>query len=192
MRSASRCWGDYHFLWRWTRRRGAGGSATRSACRVTRTSSEKHTPNDTWGAYRLISRLDTTTRAFEVWGVEDSRHHRRFAMKLMQPQWSGNRHWVRSLRQEYFVGHQLKHEQVIETRDFDVKDGLAYLVMELFPEPNLKQWMREVDVCKVPFLSHIVETASESLQYLHSQGWVHRDIKSDNFLVGGGRVGQTD
>ncbi len=151
---------------------------------MTRASSERHTVNDTWGAYRLMSRL-ATTRAFEVWEVEDSRQRHRFAMKLMQPQWSGNRHWVRSLQQEYFVGHQLKHEQVIETRDFDVKDGLAYLVMELFPEPNLKQWMREVDVSKVPFLSHVVETAAESLQYLHSRGWVHRDIKPDNFLVGG-------
>ena len=129
-----------------------------------------------------MSRL-ATTRAFEVWEVEDSRQHRRFAMKLMQPQWSGSRHWIRSLQQEYFVGHQLKHEQVIETRDFGVKNGLAYLVMELFPKPNLKQWMREVDVCRVPFLPHIVETAAQSLQYLHSQGWVHRDIKPDNLMV---------
>jgi serine/threonine protein kinase len=148
-----------------------------------RASSEKHTPNDTWGAYRLIGRI-ATTKVFEVWEVEHLRQHLRCAMKLMLPQGSGDRHWINALKREYVVGRQLKHACVIETRDFGVENGLAYLVMELCMAPNLKQWMHEVDTSSSPFLPRVIETAAQALQYLHAQGWIHRDIKPENFLVG--------
>jgi serine/threonine protein kinase len=34
--------------------------------------------------------------------------------------------------------------------------------------------------------AYVMREVLQGLEHLHAQGWVHRDVKSDNVLVGGG------
>ena len=55
--------------------------------------------------------------------------------------------------------------------------------MELFKTPNLKQQIHEhLDSLHWRLDTILIECA-EALEHMHRQGWVHRDIKPDNFLV---------
>ena len=61
--------------------------------------------------------------------------------------------------------------------------GINYLAMEWFPAPNMKHLIRrELDQVqhKIP---NLIEQMAEALAYLNEHGWVHRDIKPDNYLV---------
>lgn len=136
------------------------------------------------GPYRLL-KLVRAGASCQIWEAISELDQRRCALKTLQEEFRSNRDEVALLRHEYTVGHELHHPSVIEIYDFDVAKGIPYLALEYFESNNLKQWLRLVtDPQRLrQHLPGVVRHAAEGLQYLHEQGWIHRDIKPDNFLV---------
>ena len=55
--------------------------------------------------------------------------------------------------------------------------------MEWFSAPNMKQRLLQGFDKFVPLIPKVIDQAAEALSHFHRQGWVHRNIKPDNFLV---------
>jgi serine/threonine protein kinase len=55
--------------------------------------------------------------------------------------------------------------------------------LELFSELNMKQALRRGPDSLAYMLEKIIKQCTESLYYMHTEGYVHCDIKPDNFLV---------
>ncbi len=134
------------------------------------------------GSYRMV-RLIRAGGTCQVW--EAIRDEKRFALKYLQPEVRSSREEIGYLKHEVEVGHQLKHPNVIEIYEFGVDRSIAYLAMEYHAGKNIKMLIR-LGLDTFAYLTHkIILESAAGLRYLHSQGWVHRDIKPDNFLVGG-------
>lgn len=138
---------------------------------------------DYLGKYRLI-RMIRAGATCQVWEAVDDVVHRRVALKALQPEVRRDKDEIAFLRHEFEVGKGLKHPHVIEVYDFHMEREVPFLVLELSKARNLKLMMQERGVEALAHMARkILEQASEGLYYFHSQGWVHRDIKPDNFLV---------
>jgi serine/threonine protein kinase len=119
----------------------------------------------------------------EVWEVMNDVKGERLALKLLAGDNARNKDEIAFLKHECQVARGMEHPNVIKIYDVGSDAGYVYMAMELFASPNLKQLILQGIEPLQPLAQTIIQSAGEGLAYFHSHGWVHRDIKPDNFLV---------
>ena len=134
------------------------------------------------GPFRLLN-LVRTGKSCEIWEVMNDLKGERLAIKLLAGEAAKDREEVAFLKHESQVGRGLNHPYVIKIYDFGSERDCVYLSMEMFAAPNLKQWILQGVEEIAPLASELIRKAAEGLCYFHSEGWIHRDIKPDNYLM---------
>ncbi len=137
---------------------------------------------DRVGSYRLLN-LIRAGKSCEVLEAIKDVTGERFAIKLLAGEDARNKEEVAFLKHEAQVARGLEDPNVIRVYEFGQTSEFVYLVMELFPVPNLKQQINEGIESLHPKATEIIRSAGQGLAALHEHGWVHRDVKPDNFLV---------
>jgi serine/threonine protein kinase len=135
------------------------------------------------GGYRLLKSL-ATGQSSQVWEVVEVASHRHFAMKMLLPEKARDGEHRRLLFHEAEVGKALAHQNIIKIVVFSRDPANPYIVMEFFPAGNLKMRLlrKEFDFIRER-LQDIFKQGATALAFMNAKGWVHRDVKPDNFLV---------
>mgnify|MGYP002570360379 FL=1 len=76
-----------------------------------------------------------------------------------------------------------KDEGIVKALDFFEINNTAYIVMEYLEGITLKQYLRENQRIAPEDLIELLVPLIESLDEIHSQGLIHRDISPDNIMV---------
>ena len=137
---------------------------------------------DFLGPYRL-TRLIRLGSTCQVWEAIRDDGQKRYALKVLRPEQRGNKEEIAFLKHEYDIATSLNHKNIIKIVEYKTDAETPFMVMELFSEINLKQALRRGPDPIAYKLTHIVEQGCEALYYFHSKGYVHCDIKPDNFLL---------
>jgi serine/threonine protein kinase len=138
---------------------------------------------DFLGPYRLAKfiRSGSSTQIWEAIKDDDSG---RYVLKVLNRALWGNRDEIGYLKHEYDVAHGIDHPTVIDVKEFNIENKIGFLVLEVFADLNIKQAMRERGHDSLhDNYTKIIEQAITSLQKLNEAGWVHCDVKPDNFLL---------
>jgi hypothetical protein len=127
--------------------------------------------------YVLQDRLGDGGHA-EVWAARDILRERLVALKFLHLRSGGSTEALPVLRHEAAMAHRLDHPGVLKVED-PVSDGeFVFLPME-FASGGDASWLRGAPWQRVlPVLLQVARV----LEYAHSQGVVHRDIKPGNVL----------
>ena len=103
------------------------------------------------------------------------------AIKVLQPEQDARQLQLFKAEAERAAG--LSHKNIVAVYDFDQQDGRPYLVMELAEGETLQ---KVIDTHKALTLLEKIDLlyqVAEGLQYAHSKGVLHRDIKPGNIMV---------
>jgi serine/threonine protein kinase len=119
----------------------------------------------------------------QVWEAAKSDDPNRYVLKVLRPDLRKNKEELAAMRNEYECGKVMKHKNIIRIYDFNSEGEVSYIVMEHFEHKNLKIQIRDQPQKVAPLALKIIEQGAEGLFFFHEQGWIHRDVKPDNFLV---------
>jgi serine/threonine protein kinase len=139
-------------------------------------------PRDFLGSYRL-ARLIRVGIATEVWEAVKTDDPTRYVLKVVKRDKRKDKDEITQLKNEFDCGKLLKHKNIIRIYDFNTGPESTYLVMEHFEHKNLKIQLQEGPQKVAHLALKIIEQGAEALFYFNEQGWIHRDVKPDNFLV---------
>lgn len=141
------------------------------------------------GKWRIDARLGAGGMATVY--ASTHRNGMRGALKILHPQFSGDKELRARLRQEGYVANRVAHPGIVRVLDDDVtEDGLVFLVMELLSGQTWKEkWIRSSRALPIGDVLGVAARVLEILAAAHAVGVVHRDVKPDNvFLTDHGDV----
>ncbi|KZT67705.1 Pkinase-domain-containing protein [Daedalea quercina L-15889] len=106
-----------------------------------------------------------------------------FAVKEFRPKRQGEseREYQKKVTAEFCVGSTLKHKNIIETVDIVTDHGHYYEVMEYAPYDLFSVVMS--GSMSRPEIYCVFRQICDGVEYLHSLGLAHRDLKLDNCVM---------
>jgi len=107
------------------------------------------------------------------------------AIKVLSPKLAENGQALRALQQEAAKGRCLVHPNIVRFIDLDRDDDLYFLVMEWLDGRTLADILDSKDASSIDHKSafRITSQIGEALDYAHSRGIVHADIKPGNIMI---------
>ena len=122
-----------------------------------------------------------------VYLAEDLKHHRRVAIKVLNPDLAATLGAERFLR-EIETTANLRHPHILPLYDSGAADGLLFYVMPLVEGESLRDRLVREKQLPVDDALRIARECADALSYAHSRGVIHRDIKPENILLESGHA----
>jgi eukaryotic-like serine/threonine-protein kinase len=107
------------------------------------------------------------------------------AIKTIAPAVSGTPAQVGRFVREAGILRELDHPNIVRFHDVGEVQGLLYFAMEYVPGTDAKQLLARHGPLPLSFAVRLVSQALRAIGHAHSRGFVHRDVKPGNLLVGG-------
>ena len=126
-----------------------------------------------------------------VYLARDLKHDRPVALKVLHPELAGALGADRFLR-EIKLTARLDHPHILPVFDSGLADGLLWYTMPFVDGESLRERLRREGQLPIDDAVRIVAEIADALDCAHGHGVVHRDVKPENVMLGGGHARVAD
>ncbi len=133
--------------------------------------------------FRLVNFLGVGAMGV-VYEAEDLKLAERIALKVLAPHIAERRDVLDFLRREISLGRRVAHPHVCPVYDMGISGSYHFITMKLVEGKTLDQLLDDGPL-PPERIEHLLSQLVDALSAAHSQGVVHRDLKSANIMVAG-------
>ena len=133
------------------------------------------------GPYRVVAPLGEGGMA-AVYKAYQPGMDRYVALKILPRYFASDPQFVARFEQEAKVLAKLLHPHILPIHDYGETDGYTYIVMPFVKSGTLADLLQG-SLLPLPQIRRIVTQVGDALDYAHSQGVIHRDVKPSNILI---------
>lgn len=134
--------------------------------------------------YRIVSILGRGAMGL-VYLADDPLLNRRVAIKVVDLPDDGSKREVqheRLLRDAKAVAN-LSHPNIVNVHDVVEEDASAFIVMEFIEGDSLSSYLQTCGMPEPAFTIQVLRQMASALDYAHSKGVIHRDVKPGNVML---------
>lgn len=119
-----------------------------------------------------------------VYLARQEKLNRLVAIKVLNPRFADNPRFIESLSQEALTMGALSHPNIVACHDvFTSPDGI-FIIMEYIPgRLTGRDLVLRLGPTPEDMVVEIMLQTVRALAYVHSKGYIHRDLKPDNLLI---------
>ncbi|MBM4403834.1 MAG: protein kinase [Candidatus Cloacimonetes bacterium] len=134
------------------------------------------------GSFRIKSYLGKGGMG-EVYLATDEFLDRQVALKVLNPQLTGDQHFIERFKQEARVQANLIHDNVVSLYSFMILEERYIMVMEYARGITLKELIMHTGPIVEERALRILRQIVDGLMYAHSKRFIHRDVKPSNIMI---------
>lgn len=118
----------------------------------------------------------------EVYLAEDTRLHRKVALKILPSDLALSKDRMRRFEQEATAAAALNHPNIAHIYEIGDAEGINFIALEFVDGQTLRIKIHE-EHTELRKLLRYLQHAAEGLARAHAIGIVHRDLKPDNIMI---------
>jgi serine/threonine-protein kinase len=119
-----------------------------------------------------------------VFQAYDKQLKEQVAIKILSPLLSSDPDALERLKREVSSARRITHPNVIRIHDISELNGLHFISMEYFEGITLKDYIKKTGSLSLMQAFNLASQICDALEAAHRQGVIHRDLKSQNIIIG--------
>lgn len=142
------------------------------------------------GKYQLVARVGRggMARVYKAYQASLDRH---VAVKILHGHLAEDPDFIDRFEREATAVARLRHPNIVQVYDYANQEDLYYIVMEFVEGPTLKAEISErrkrlaelePELFSYEEIIRIFVNLSDAIDYAHSRGMIHRDLKPGNIM----------
>ena len=135
----------------------------------------------TLGPYQILEQIGLGGMA-TVYKAYQPGMNRLVALKVLPEHYARDPRFVKRFEREAQVVAKLEHRNIIPIYDYGSHDDITYLAMRYLQAGTVKDILAH-GALPLADVAKLLSDISSALDYAHSQGIIHRDVKPSNVLV---------
>lgn len=132
--------------------------------------------------YRIEKKIASGGMA-DIYLGEDLKLSRKVAVKILSPNYAGDKNFVARFKREAQILAKLDHANIVDIYDWGKFDSSYYIVMEYIQGISLKELIERKGLLDPAIAADYAIQICDALSIAHKNNLIHRDIKPQNILI---------